>query len=146
VPPVPPVPTPGVAGRRRDARERILGLLYEADAKAATPSEVLAELPVAPDPFVADVVAGVGTRLADIDALISRFAIDWTLDRMPVIDRTLLRMATYELLCRDDVPMGVIISEAVGLAKEYSTDESSRFVNGVLASVATATRGPQPQA
>jgi transcription antitermination protein NusB len=142
---VPPAPTPGAPGRRRDARERILGLLYEADAKGATPAEVLADLPVAPDPFVAEVVAGVGSHFDEVDALISRYAIDWTLDRMPVVDRTLLRMATYELLCRADVPMGVIISEAVGLAKEYSTDESSRFVNGVLASVAVATRGPQSE-
>jgi transcription antitermination protein NusB len=102
---------------------------------------VLAELPVPPDPFVADVVAGVGARGAEIDALIVRFSIDWTLDRMPVVDRTLLRMATYELLFRRDVPTGVVISEAVELAKEYSTEESSRFVNGLLASVATATRG-----
>jgi transcription antitermination protein NusB len=113
---------------------------------STTPAEVLADLPVAPDPFVAEVVAGVGSHLDEVDALISRYAIDWTLDRMPVVDRTLLRMATYELLCRDDVPMGVVISEAVGLAKEYSTDESSRFVNGVLASVAVATRGAPPEA
>ncbi len=128
-------------GRRRDARERILSLLYEADAKGATPAEVLAELPVPPDPFVAAVVAGVGAEQDVLDALIARYAIDWALDRMPVIDRTLLRMGTYELLRRADVPMGVIIAEAVGLAKEFSTEESSRFVNGVLASVAAATRG-----
>ncbi len=118
----------------------MLGLLYEADAKGASPTEVLDQLPVRPDPFVSSVVAGVGDKLTQIDELISRFAIDWTLDRMPVVDRTLLRMATYELLERPDVPTGVVISEAVELAKEYSTDESSRFVNGLLASIAGVTR------
>lgn len=102
---------------------------------------MLAELPVAPDPFVSDVVAGVGARAAEIDALVAGFSIDWTLERMPAIDRTLLRMATYELLARPDVPTGVVISEAVDLAREYSTEESSRFVNGVLASIAVAARG-----
>ena len=127
-------------GTRREARERALSLLYEADAKSQPPAEVLADLPVAPDPFVTDVVLGVAARQADIDALISRFAIDWALDRMPVIDRTLLRMATFELLARPDVPTGVVISEAVELAKRYSTEESGRFVNGVLSSIAAESR------
>jgi transcription antitermination protein NusB len=127
-------------GTRREARERALSLLYEADAKESRPSAVLADLPVAPDPFVADVVLGVERRAEEIDALIARFAIDWTVDRMPVIDRSLLRMATFELLEQGDVPTGVIISEAVALAKAYSTDESGRFVNGVLASIASETR------
>ena len=127
-------------GTRREARERVLALLYEADAKSATPGQVLADLPVEPPAFVAELVQGVEDHLAEIDELVSRFAIDWTLDRMPVIDRTLLRMATFELLARPDVPTGVVISEAVELAKLYSTEESGRFVNGVLASIATAVR------
>ncbi|MGH9058307.1 MAG: transcription antitermination factor NusB [Acidimicrobiales bacterium] len=127
-------------GTRREARERVLGLLYEADAKGVTPAGVLAELPVEPDPFVVDVLRGVDARTADIDRLIAEHSIDWTVDRMPVVDRTLLRMATYELLCRADIPTGVVISEAVELAKQYSTDESGRFVNGVLASIAATTR------
>ena len=127
-------------GTRREARERVLALLYEADAKGATPAEVLADLPVEPPAFVGELVQGVEDHLVEIDGLVSRFAIDWTLDRMPVIDRTLLRMATFELLARPDVPTGVVISEAVELAKLYSTEESGRFVNGVLASIATETR------
>jgi N utilization substance protein B len=127
-------------GTRREARERALSLLYEADAKSESPAEVLAGLPVAPDPFVADVVVGVADRQKDIDELIARYAIDWTLDRMPVIDLTLLRMATFELIARPDVPTGVVISEAVELAKQYSTEESGRFVNGLLASIAAETR------
>jgi transcription antitermination protein NusB len=127
-------------GTRREARERALGLLYEADAKGQTLSEVLGDLPVVPERFVLDVVQGVEDRLVEIDRLIAGHSIDWTIDRMPVVDRTLLRMATFELLDRSDVPTGVVISEAVELAKQYSTEESGRFVNGVLAAVALAVR------
>ena len=127
-------------GARRSARERALSLLYEADAKNQTPAEVLKDVPVPPDPFVTTVVTGVGDHAARIDRLIEAHAIDWALLRMPVIDRTLLRMATFELLELDDVPTAVVISEAVDLAKQYSTDESGRFVNGVLAAVAGEVR------
>jgi transcription antitermination protein NusB len=127
-------------GTRREARERAMSLLYEADAKSESPAATLEALPMPPDPFVTDVVLGVAGRQAEIDALIARFAIDWVLERMPVIDRTLLRMATFELLGRPDVPTGAIISEAVELAKRFSTDESGRFVNGVLSSIAAVAR------
>jgi N utilization substance protein B len=130
-------------GTRREARERALSLLYEADSKQLAPSRVVAELPVAPDRFVVDVVLGVEADQARIDELISAHAIDWSLDRMPVVDRALLRMATYELLARPDVPTGVVISEAVELATEYSTEESGRFVNGVLGTIAALIRGPE---
>ena len=130
-------------GSRREARERALSLLYEADAKDLTPDELLRELPVDPEPFVADIVRGVGAHQSAIDALIERFAVDWSIDRMPVIDRTLLRIAAYELLERADIPTGAIISEAVELAKTYSTEESGRFVNGVLGSIAAECR-PAP--
>ena len=133
-------------GSRREARERALALLYEADAKTTTPSEVLADLPVVPDPFAVELVRGVEAGEADIDAFISRYAIDWTLDRMPVVDRTLLRMAVFELRSRPDVPTGVVISEAVELAKLYSTEESGRFVNGMLASIAAEVRSPALEA
>ncbi|MDG6938571.1 MAG: transcription antitermination protein NusB, partial [Nitrososphaerota archaeon] len=66
----------------------------------------------------------------------------WALERMPAVDRSLLRLATFELLGRPDTPTGVVISEAVELAKEYSTEESGRFVNGVLAALAAVTRPP----
>ena len=127
-------------GTRREARERALSLLYEAQAKGLTPQEVLLDLPVAPAEFVSELVTGVEAHLPELDGLIARFAIDWSLDRMPVIDRTLLRMATYELRYQPDVPAAVTISEAVELAKQYSTEESGRFVNGVLASIAAEVR------
>ena len=128
-------------GSRREARERALSLLYEADAKGIAPAAVLAELPVAPDRFAAEEVAGVGDCQDRLDALITGHAVGWAVDRMPVVDRTLLRMAIWELLERPDIPTGAIISEAVELAKTYSTEESGRFVNGVLGSVAADVRG-----
>lgn len=127
-------------GSRRESRERALSLLYEAEVKELTPSALLAELPMQAEEFVADLVQGVGEHQAQIDELIARFAVDWTLDRMPAIDRNLLRLAVYELLERPDVPLGAVISEAVELAKQYSTKESGRFVNGVLSSVAAEVR------
>jgi N utilization substance protein B len=93
---------------------------------------------------VTDLLIGVDRHRERIDALIARFAIGWTMDRMPVIDRSLLRLSTYELLERPDVPIGAIISEAVELAKRFSTEESGRFVNGVLASIAGEVRPPEP--
>jgi transcription antitermination protein NusB len=125
---------------RREARERALSLLYEAESKEVVPSVVLAELPVAPDSFVLDLVGGVESHQLRLDELIAAHAIGWTIDRMPVVDRVLLRMGTYELLARPDVPTGVVISEAVELATEYSTEESGRFVNGVLATIAAVVR------
>lgn len=125
---------------RREARERALSLLYEAEAKDVPPQAVLASLPVPPDEFTSDLVGGVGERIDEIDRLISAHAIGWALDRMPAIDRAVLRMATYELLARPDVPTAVVLSEAVELAGSYSTDESGRFVNGVLSAVATQVR------
>ena len=125
---------------RREARERALSLLYEAESKQVEPSAILGDLPVEPDPFVTDVVAGVSRELARIDRLISSHAIGWEMDRMPAVDRALLRMATYELIDRPDVPTAVVISEAVDLAAQYSTDDSGRFVNGVLAAIAAEVR------
>ncbi len=117
-----------------------MSLLYEAETKAVGPEAILAELPVPPDAFTASLVEGVGREHDRIDSLIRDHAIGWALDRMPVIDRALLRMGTYELLCLPDIPTPVILSEAVELAGQYSTDESGRFVNGVLASIAAAVR------
>ena len=128
------------AGARHEARERALGLLYEGEVKGLDPSAILAGLPVTPDPFVSESLQGVQSRSEEIDKLIAAHSIDWSVERMPVIDRTVLRMATWELLTRSDIPTGAVISEAVELAKSYSTDESGRFVNGVLAAIAGEVR------
>lgn len=129
------------AGARHRARERALGLLYEAEAKDEPPSSVLATLPVEPDPYTSTLVEGVERHGEEIDRLLAAHAIDWAIGRMPAVDRSLLRLATFELLRRPDTPTAVVISEAVDLAKEYSTEESGRFVNGVLAAIAADVRG-----
>ena len=121
---------------RRAARERALELLYEAETKDLSTAEVVEQLPVAPDVYAVQLTAGVDEHRDEIDALLVRFAKGWTLERMPAVDRALLRLATYELLHEPDVPVGVVISEAVELASEFSTDDSGRFVNGVLSAIA----------
>lgn len=128
------------SGSRRAARERALGLLYEAEARDASAAEVVALQRGGLDDYAAALAAGVSSRCVDIDELIGRFAKGWDVSRMPATDRALLRLAVWELLEADDVPVAVVISEAVELAKRYSTDESARFVNGVLSAVAAATR------
>jgi N utilization substance protein B len=95
---------------------------------------------VSPQAYAAELALGVERHRERIDGLISAHAIDWALERMPVVDRALARMATYELGWSPDVPTSVVISEAVELAKAYSTDESSGFVNGLLAAIAGELR------
>jgi len=125
---------------RHQARERALTLLYEAELKGTPPSAVLDDLPMAPDAFTAALVESVESRRQEIDGLIDDTAIGWDLERMAVVDRNVLRLAVAELLDRPDVPTAVILNEAVELASAYSTDDSGRFVNGVLATLATRIR------
>jgi transcription antitermination protein NusB len=127
---------------RRDARERALELLYECEMKDRTLAAVLSDLPLAPDAYTVDIVKGVAMRADDHDALIKKYARGWTLERMPVLDRIILRIGIEELGHRPDVPTAVVLDEAVELAKAFSTDDSSRFVNGMLVSVAKELRGP----
>jgi len=118
-----------------------MALLYEAEAKGCVPlGTVLDDLVVDPEAFAAELVAGVSRHQDEIDELIGRFARGWALARMPVVDRSLLRIGTYELAHRPDIPLGAVICEAVELAKAFSTDDSGRFVNGVLAKIATELR------
>ena len=100
---------------------------------------MLASLPVPPEPYAAVLVQGVSDHCGEIDELIGRWSVGWTVVRMPAIDRALLRLATYEL-GHTDVPVGACISEAVELAKRYSTDESHTFVNGLLSRLAGELR------
>jgi N utilization substance protein B len=125
---------------RHQARERALTLLYEAELKAAPPSVVLDELPMAPDGYTTALIGTVESRRPEIDGMIDDAAIGWDLDRMAVVDRNVLRLAVAELLTCPDVPTAVILNEAVELASAYSTDDSGRFVNGVLATLATQIR------
>ncbi len=128
---------------RHQARERALTLLYEADLKGVSLTRVLEGLPMPPDPYAAHLVRTVEDRRAEIDELIGRAAIGWELDRMAVVDRNVLRLALAELLGSPDVPTAVALDEAVELAASYSTDDSGRFVNGVLATLAAQVRGGQ---
>lgn len=130
----------GGVGSRREARERALGLLYEAESKSMTPAEVIDALPVAPEPFAAELILGVGDHLDEVDATIRAYAKGWSLERMPSLDRALLRIGVYELMWTPDVPTGAVISEAVELAKTFSTDDSGKFVNGMLSAVAADVR------
>jgi len=127
-------------GERRQSRERALGLGYEAEAKGLLPSELLEELAVPPAEYALRIVLGLSELLPEIDRLVSEHSSGWALDRMPVVDRWILRIGTYELLAEPDVPVAVVIDEAVEMAKEYSTEDSGRFVNGVLAAIADSVR------
>ncbi|PKV84638.1 transcription antitermination factor NusB [Streptomyces sp. TLI_146] len=127
---------------RNKARKRAFQILFEADQRGESVQTVLADWvrhsrsddrqpPV--NEYTMQLVEGYAQHVARIDDLISTYAVDWTLDRMPVVDRNILRLGTYELVWEDETPDAVVIDEAVQLAKEFSTDDSPAFVNGLLA-------------
>lgn len=120
---------------RSDARERALYLLYEAYSKGITPADALAVQVLEPDALTTLLVVGVGEHVVELDAAIAARAKGWTLVRMPVLDLNILRLGAFELAHRPDVPLAVAIDEAVELAKRFSTDDSGRFVNGVLSAL-----------
>jgi N utilization substance protein B len=120
-------------GLRRQAREQALQILFQHDmlkSHASSPSGV--DVPPAALPFVDQLVQGVLTHLPELDGLLVQFAEHWSLDRMAVVDRNLLRFALYELLYLDDIPAKVTINEAIEIAKRYGAQESGAFVNGIL--------------
>lgn len=129
-------------GARHKARKRALDILFEADQRDEPISVVITDRAgrgdAATNAYTEVLVSGVVDHADEIDALIEANAIDWSLDRMPAVDRALLRLATYELRWGQDIAPAVAIDEAVELAKELSTDESPGFVNGVLGRIATA--------
>ncbi len=125
---------------RHEARERAIELLYEADTRSAQPHEILEALPLEPDPYAEAAFIGVSETQTRIDTLIEEFSTDWAVHRMPVVDRAILRLAVWELVHRPDVPTAVVLNEAVELAKDYSTERSPAFINGVLDAVAANVR------
>ena len=127
----------GGIGSRREAREQALALLYEAEVKGAPVAEVIEAQVVPPDPFTVALVVGVSEHRGELGASIDAHSRNWRLDRMPTLDLLLLRLGAEELLHQPDVPPAVTINEIVELAKTYSTDESGRFVNGVLNALGT---------
>jgi N utilization substance protein B len=122
---------------RTKARKRALDVLYESELRRVPARDVLAERVARAEPplnpYTTTLVEGVEAHRERIDELLSTYSVGWTLDRMPVVDRNILRLGTYELLWEDDVPDPVAVSEAVAIARELSTDESPTFINGLLA-------------
>jgi N utilization substance protein B len=151
---------------RRAARQLALDVLYECEIRGSLPTEALATrekegwvIPTSGDDqtvtltdvdeppteevltYVRSLVEGVQSHHADIDALIVSYADRWAIERMPVVDRNLVRIALFELLWGDDIPVAVAINEAVEMAKAFSTEDSGRFVNGLLGRIAERERG-----
>jgi len=129
-------------GARSKARKRALDLLYEAELRGLNARDLLAERlarPATKAPlaeYTAELVTGVVDHWTDINELLSTYSQGWTLERMPAVDRAILRLGAYEVLYAADVPGPVAIAEAVSLATELSTDDSPKFVNGLLARLA----------
>ena len=127
---------------RTKARKRAIDILFEADQRGANLSDVLAEriamsgreTPV--HQYGIDIVRGVIDQWLSINVLISEAAKEWTMDRMPAVDRAVLRVATWEIVFNDEVPAAVAIDEAVELAASLSTTDSPTFINGVLGAIA----------
>ena len=124
---------------RSKARKRAVDVLYESDARGVSPTTTLAERLALADPpvneYTVELIEGLDANRERVDEILTGYAEGWTVERMPGVDRAVLRLGIYELLWRPDVPEAVVIDEAVELAKTLSTDESPRFVNGVLARV-----------
>jgi N utilization substance protein B len=126
-------------GSRRDARRAAIDILFQADVTDTDPLVALAERPALKGPvvdFTRELVEGTVSRLLEIDRLLETSAEDWHVERMPALDRTILRVATFELIGRPDVPLAAAIDEAVEAANQLSTEDSGRFVNGVLGKIA----------
>ena len=130
-------PEPRRRYTRHDARELALQILFQCDFHGSTEfwlEQFWAQREASESvrTFVSELVAGVRTHQVELDALITAYARNWTVDRMPVVDRNILRQAMYELLWVSDVPAKVTVDEALELAKNFADDETRRFVNGVL--------------
>ena len=129
---------------RTKARKRAVDAIFAADLRKVSPESLLdttAELVADRQNqdeifgYARDIVTGVVENHAEIDDLIETYSREWAIDRMPALDRAILRVAVWEILFNDDVPNGVAINEAVELAKEYSTDDSGSFINGLLSNI-----------
>jgi len=125
---------------RREARERALELCYESEARGLDVGVLLDELPAPPDEYAQTLVAGVQAHREEIDELLGKLSERWAVDRMPAVDRALLRIGSYELGWEPGLPTAVIIDEAVDLAGRYSTRDSGRFVNALLSRMAAELR------
>lgn len=127
---------------RSDAREQAVTFLYEAEQRRVPAVSLLEDRGLVAEELTRSLLSGIEVARDRIDDVIRAHSRDWPLERMPAIDRAVLRLGVHELLSRPDVPVAVVIDEAVEIAKRFSTDDSGRFVNGVLAAVARDVRRP----
>ncbi|MGA1098993.1 MAG: transcription antitermination factor NusB [Candidatus Nanopelagicales bacterium] len=119
---------------RTKARKRALDILFEADLKGISVEQVWSEADQT-DEFVHFLVTGVASKQTEIDQMISTASSSWSIERMPAVDRNLLRLAIFELKNSTETPKAVVISEAIELANTLSTDDSANFINGILANI-----------
>lgn len=121
---------------RTNARRRALDVLFEAEQRSVSPLEAMRlrreTTDITVNEYTLTLIEGVMAQGERIDEILSTYAKGWTLDRMPAVDRTILRLGAWELLYNDDVPDAVAVSEAVATAKVFSTDDSPEFINGLL--------------
>ena len=126
---------------RGKARSRALDILFEAEQRSVAPSDVIQRRRENTDqqinPYTEEIVSGVVAKLGQIDEILRTYARGWTLERMPAVDRVILRIGVWELLFNDDIPDSVAVSEAVALARTMSTEDSPGFVNGLLGRLQT---------
>jgi transcription antitermination protein NusB len=134
-------------GARSKARKRALDILYESELRGLPAADTLADRIEAAqtplNPYAITLVEGVDEHREEIDEAISSYSSGWPLERMPAVDRNIVRIAVFELRYVDEIPEAVALSEAVSLAEELSTDESPSFVNGLLAKIAGVTTEEQ---
>lgn len=130
---------PGL-GSRREAREEALAMLYEAEQTGEPVAESLNRRPIPPAAYAIELASGVEASKSDLDELIGSHLSGWTISRMPVVDRVIARIGAWELDQRPEIPTGVVLSEAVEIATLYCAEQSPRFLNGVLRSIADEVR------
>jgi transcription antitermination protein NusB len=138
--------------RRREARELAMKVLFQVEVGHWSPEEVLTTtaeavpVPAEEWAYVREVVEGVERERPELDRIIAERAVDWKLERIANVDRSILRLALYEILHRPDIPPSVSVNEAVELAKKYSTEDSGKFVNGILGSYLRSEGAAKPTA
>lgn len=127
-------------GGRREAREEALSFLYETELTGESIPATLESRDIPLEDYAVEMIEGIDAQRQELDDIIRRNLTGWRLERMAIVDRVIARMAAWELRSRRDVPTGAVLSEAVQLATQYCGEDSPRFLNGVLRSVANELR------
>tara|TARA_B100001996_G_C18666035_1_gene594918 strand:+ start:2223 stop:2687 length:465 start_codon:yes stop_codon:yes gene_type:complete len=139
-----PEGTPEYIAKRREGRETVLGLLYEAELKQVDLQKIAESRPLALDGYTQSILDRLTIELKRVDAEVSDISQKWELERMPAVDLSVLRIFMCEIITNPKIPAGVLVSEAVELAAKYSTDSSGPFINGVLAEACLRFRPDEP--